>query len=631
MPIVATLVLLSCVGVRPARGEVTQRHLDVAQTVFDRLIAVQEKPESWEIWPPTLTVADVDAVNAFASHTETAEGLVPTITINRGLIEIVAQFDPDVLAFTIGHEIGHLVHKHVAKHLDRLEQFGSVGAKTALVAVGREDELEADLHGMQLALKAGFSYAGIRKNLQAMMSPEVGSLYCAFEGLKVDHPAWEARAAYLQTDDVQRELWESMVAFRNGVLFLQNESYLHAEFCFRRVAEEFPECYEAWANLGYALLMQYCDALDHDDLRAFDIGHLAVGGFYHRPDSLATQIRGIDEDLWYEAVGAFREALRLKERLGLDDELLLVRANLGVAYLIHPAGKQVGEAEKQFSEVFAALDRTDNPPQLDPLVKAAIMINAGAGRGFQPGDVEQALAELQNAARQGAAESQVETLQAALSYTQARPLFSSADAKDQAAALKMLENYLATISPASSYWPLAYAQYSRLAQQQNKTPQPADKFRRPTIRDWRPVSSVELTDGTLIGLAEPAETTLEPLGEPAAIVPIITGTNLKRRHYPQHGISVLSSREILAIFLTSAEAPGIELARPGLGGKKETLRVGMSRSELQSLLGGEWDIQFASIDDPETVYHLYRDVGIAARYDGDKVCELVVVVAPRQS
>ncbi|HEY2908744.1 MAG TPA: hypothetical protein VGI99_00770 [Gemmataceae bacterium] len=59
---------------------------------------------------------------------------------------------------------------------------------------------------------------------------------------------------------------------RKVAVFLVLEQYSAAERCFDRVAKEFPDSYEGWANLGYACLMQYCDKLDEKDLREFDIG-----------------------------------------------------------------------------------------------------------------------------------------------------------------------------------------------------------------------------------------------------------------------------------------------------------------------------------------------------------------------
>jgi hypothetical protein len=62
-----------------------------------------------------------------------------------------------------------------------------------------------------------------------------------------------------------------MAAFENGVTFLAVEDDA-AELCFERVAREFPACYEAWANLGYARLMRYCGTLSRADLRELGSG-----------------------------------------------------------------------------------------------------------------------------------------------------------------------------------------------------------------------------------------------------------------------------------------------------------------------------------------------------------------------
>src|SRR4029077_19423063 len=98
---------------------------------------------------------------------------------------------------------------------------------------------------------------------------------------------------------------------------------------------------EAWANLGYARLMRYCDSLDARDLRDFGVGPLVTGGFYNRPGWLegrAGRLRGVNEKLWKDAVTAFEKAL------GLNPDLVLARANLGMAYLVCPDGRDVKKA-----------------------------------------------------------------------------------------------------------------------------------------------------------------------------------------------------------------------------------------------------------------------------------------------
>lgn len=625
--LVSVISLLSA----PANGEITEKHRKVAQETFDRLIEVIDRPEGWDVWPPKLDIVDSPEVQAIAYPKETAEGLTPNVEVYVGLIEKVADFDPEILAFVVGHEIGHLVYFHSKKAVERFEKYGRVKVSTAITAANRDQELEADYFGMQVALKAGFSHRGVRRALVGMAKSMGKDDYCSFEGLKATHPSWDVRASYLQLEDVQKELWTSMVSFNNGVLFLETENYVHAEFCFRKVVEEFPNCYEGWANLGYALLMQYADAFDQDDLRQFEIGHIMIGGFYRRPDSLSSQLRGIDEDLWFEAVGALREALRLKDRLKLGDEMILVKANLAVAYLIHPGGKQVGEAEKYFEEVFQLLDHPEKSKQIDPLVKATILVNAGAGRPLDEARVKQALQALQLVSSENPeSEPQIKTMTAALGYSQALQLAATGKPDDKSSAVRLLERYLTSISPASAWWPVAYEEYQKLVESSGGTPKSIKDFKVPGVHDWRTATNITLQGGETIGLSQLFEDLQKQIGDADTVIPVIEGTNLKRHYYNDKGLSVLASRDVLAIFLNSSDSPQVKLNRPGLGGASTHLSVGMKRQELEALLGDEWEVEFASIDDPDRVYHLYRQVGIAVRYDDGKVSELVLVMVPRK-
>lgn len=466
-----------------------------------------------------------------------------------------------------------------------------------------------------------------------MQSPEAGSYYCAFEGLKSTHPSWDVRIAYLQNSDTQAKLWHSMMAFQNGVFFLKAENYEHAEACFQKVAAEFPDCWEASANLGYALLMQYCDALDERDLRSFDIGHLVVGGFYHRPESLTPNIqRGMDEDLWLDAVGALRDALRIHSRSGATDDLLLVKANLAVAYLIRPSGKDFGEAEKYFEQVLTALNNPNVASTIDPLVRASIRINAGAGRGIDEQSQKQILAELRLAGNKISKDkSELEMLEAAMQYTQARSLAVSNIPADRSSALKLFETYLQTMNRASSWWPVAYSEYKDLASKLSQTPKAISEFAKPSIEDWRPVTSIEFSEGKIIGLGQVENQIKEEIGEADTVVPVIAGTNIKRSMYNDHGVTILSSREVLAIFLSSEASPKIKLIRTGLGGETVLLSVGMDRADLEAALGDEWSVELVSIVNPNNAYQFYRQVGIAVQYDQQKVKELVIVNVPIES
>lgn len=609
-----------------AQAEVTERHRKLAEEVFERLLAVMEQPAHWEVWPPTLTVIDPGYANAMAGFRTDENGVDrPFVEVTVTTIEEIAKFQSEPLAFTLGHELGHLQLDHSRKKMNLRQRFGEK-LKTLQLACGREQEYEADLFGMQLAFKAGYTRRGLMADLQGWR--DFTPPYCRYEGLSTTHPPWEERAVWLMQDDQQKALWQSLSSFQTGVMFLENHHYTHAEICFREVTEEFPDCYEAWANLGYALLMQYCDAFETEDLRQMDIGHLVVGGFYRRPDSLDPAVRGVDEDLWFEAVGAFREALRLKDRLQLQDEMLMVKANLGVAYLIHPGGKDVGQSERWFEQVFAVLQDKDRPTSLDPLVQASILINYGSARGFDADLVGSALRLLAEAKTVRGNATAVAQMESALRFNQARALLTKADTNLQSTALKLYEQYLDGMTSASAWWPLAYEQYQQLAIAAGKDPKPKSEFRKPGIKDWRPVTHVELPSGKSIGLGQSTESLLEDLGPAEVEIPVIEGTNLKYYVYPKLGLRVLGTREVLAVILDSRAAPKITVRRPGLGTEEVSVGIGAPRGQIESLFGSDWDVDLVQLFDTEELHQLYREIGLAVQFNDGQVSEIVVAVVP---
>jgi tetratricopeptide (TPR) repeat protein len=611
-----------------SRAEITDRHREVVKEVSDRLLAVMDPPEHWEVWPPEVTVTDPGFANAFAGFKTNKDGVqIPFVEVTVTTIEEIAKFDGETLAFTIGHELGHLYHDHSRKSVAFQEQFGNE-LPTVRLACGREQEFEADLYGMQLAFKAGYTRRGLMTDLQGWRSSTPP--YCRYEGLSGTHPAWDDRAIYLMQDEQQRTLWGSLSSFQTGVMFLENHHYTHAEICFQEVTEDFPNCYEAWANLGYALLMQYCDALEAEDIRNMDIGHLVVGGFYRRPESLAPLVRGPDEDLWFEAVGAFREALRLKERMRLDDDMLMVKANLAVAYLIHPGGKDVGQAERWFTQVFDILQDEQKAKDLDPLVHVSILINSGSARGFNNDLVAETLRLLAKAKTVRGNGSAVEQMESALRFNQARALHAGGEQKLQQTALKLYESYLDGMTSSSAWWPLAYEQYHQLAQAAGVNPKKQSEFRKPGIKDWRPVTIVKLKDDKSVGLSQSIESVLENLGPADVEIPVIEGTNLKYYVYSQHGIRILATREVLAVILESEAAPQITVSRPGLGSENVTIGLGMPRADLEALFGSDWDVDLTHLFDTSELHQLYRELGLAAQFKGGVVSELVVSVVPTE-
>ena len=245
----------------------------LVKEVWQRLIAVLDvqRPEGFDIWPPVLDPIDASSeVNAYATCRETEDGKIePYVRVLQGWVKEIAQGDADRMAFVLSHELGHHVHRHTVK---KAAGEGTLTVRTFT----REQEEQADTFGAQLVLKAGFSLRGAIDSWKRFVQLDLE--YSSFEGKGNTHPSWTERMKRIDQGD-RAPLWESMIAFRNGVFLLQVEQYYLAEKCFTQVTEEFPECYEAWANLGFAQLMQYCDKMEIKDLRNYNLGQLASALF----------------------------------------------------------------------------------------------------------------------------------------------------------------------------------------------------------------------------------------------------------------------------------------------------------------------------------------------------------------
>jgi len=442
--------------------------------------------------------------------------------------------------------------------------------------------------------------------------------YSTFHSLNVDHPSWKERMACLDTE--QSTLWKAMSSFESGVILLTVEQFGPAEQCFRKVTKEFPSCFEAWTNRGYALLMQYCDNLEADDLKGFDVGQIVCGGFYRRPGSLPT-VRGRDPEVWWEAVGSLREAMRL------NPDSTLTKANLGLAYLVAPEGKDVAKAARFLQE---AVEMVEKDSSLDPVARAAVYINAGVA-GFAEGKGVSCATLLGKAEEQIALYAKQQRrppesvgVSAALLYNKAL-LRAAGSADEKKAAAADMARYLTSTSPSSVCWPVAYSHYVELCRQQGLAPK-GESDLKAARQPLRPIIGVELAKGVTVALTDKVEE-LDRLGQ-SEVVRVIG--NLRRLRYLSYGTELLVSGQVLAICLKGSQAPPLPVRAGGLGGKTSLLKVGMAQQELEEVLGNE-DYDFRQLDDPQVHYRFYRSLGIAVRVKQKVVQELVVVQIPERS
>ena len=608
-----------------AVAKITPRHQALAQSVFDQLLAVIDRPEGYDAWPPRLVIVDDAFPNAHATFDLKIlrkEGRkIPLILLHTGEIEKIAEFDPNALALTLGHELGHHALGHIISGVDRTTEIMTL-------VLSRQDELDADLFGMELVLKAGFSFQGAMKNLKNVLRHS--NPYCSYEGLSATHPSWSDRIAFL--DSSHEALWRSMSAFENGVFFLQAEQYSYAEFCFLRVTEEFPDCYEAWANLGYARVMRYCDALEPKDLEFFDVGQLVVGGFYARPRWLEGLIvsRGVDADLWFDMVGALREALRLK------DDLVLAKANLAVAYLLCPKGKDIGRATQLFQEVATALEQ--NGPDvrnLDPLTRATLLLNSSVAQMGVSNERSQeifAQAEqiLNKLVSQNVVDRDSSSVFNAMRYNRALSLLESDVKRDRRDAVELLERYLTNMSPALAWWQVAYDRYDALCNELGVEALPQDRFTASNNRTkWRVITGVTLEGDLTIALSESITEIEQLLGAAEVVIPVVQGTNVRQVQYPERGISILASNVINAIVLSGEAAPKIIVRSSGLGSETHEIHIGMSREEFESIVGDDRPMQ--GIASAKELFYVYSEIGLAVRFRDGVVEELAIAPLARRA
>lgn len=153
-------------------------------------------------------VLDVPTINAFATSDA-------YIYVHRGLIAYMSS--EDQLAAVIGHEIGHVVHRHHAKRRTASILGQSAGyaaylltgrgelwqATDALTQVwisgyGREDELEADQYGAEILARAGYNPMAVIETIsvlkdQELFAKEVRDQRPSYHGLFATHPKNDKR------------------------------------------------------------------------------------------------------------------------------------------------------------------------------------------------------------------------------------------------------------------------------------------------------------------------------------------------------------------------------------------------------------------------------------------------------
>ncbi|OGU96013.1 MAG: hypothetical protein A2475_02600 [Ignavibacteria bacterium RIFOXYC2_FULL_35_21] len=572
----------------------------MAKAVFKQVYSIM--PLDYKINLPTkLEIIETDEINAYASSKTEKKGLFKVV-ITTAMLKDVIQSVPDRLAFIIGHELAHI-------SLGHLNNYNPKNTDFLQIQYTRQQEIDADTTGLQYTLAAGYSYDKAIGAIKHFL--DKGLDYSSFEGLGIDHPSWKERLIYI--DKFQSSLWKSMCAFDNGVFFLQAEQLTPAVYCFRSITKEFPNCYEAWANLGYAYLMQYCEAFEPEDLRKYDIGQIAtMGGFFLRAESLESAVRGINEDLWWDAVGAFKEALRLKSNLAL------VKVNLGIAYLLGPNGKDVGKAEKYFS---GAIEIADKDTTIDDLQKAYIYYNSGLSylanndtiicneKFTHAVELEKRFFATANS---GSKSSEIDSYilyNRAISLMKEKSIIKNIKSRDN------FEKYLKSTPPGTIWWKLAYKYYSDLSENLSLSKFTESDFKSTIKIKLKPIISYNLNSEKIITLADPIDDVLSGLKEyDYTMIPVAARTNLKKIVLSDLHFDILASDKVIAIFVKEGNPNQLILQSVGLTSEISKINTGMTLSEFESLIGEEKDNYiFKQLFNSAINYRFYYNLGLCLR------------------
>jgi tetratricopeptide (TPR) repeat protein len=548
-------------------------------------------------WPPQVEIIAAEEPNAFAVCYQVPGQALPQpgIFVANSLLTEVIQGKDARLAAILGHEIGHLALHHHSVNAEMANRY-----RASFYQRGAESD--ADVYGVTLGLKAGYAFqdllGGMRRMYDLFPSPPAACTQC-------DHPTPSERMANLDRNKAQ--LWRAVSAFDSGVFFAAAGSYEEAARLFAQVVVQFPESWEAQANLGHALLMHYADALGPEDIVKLRVGHLAMGAFYRQPGSMMKQLQ-MRPHLREQAVEALKAALKLNP----NDPIAI--ANLGIAHLVDPAGTDAEQASWLLEEALKKSQGRNASEVASIAINLAVAYDAAGKKDRAREALGQAIQIT------GGDPRRVDT--PAIQYNAGMSFAASKDPEERANALELLEEYLKEIAGASAWWDLAYDKYAVLAREQGKEAMSREALLQGATP--RQVLAVQWPDGKHVALADPLDRVQTELGKRVSI-PIVPGqSSLVRLAYPERGSEVIGSDVVLAIALKGPQAPSVQVRGRGLGAQVTgTLKPGMSVADLRKLLGTEAD--HSRIFGATRAYAIYPAVNLAASFERDLVTEIILV------
>ena len=211
------------------RQHVLVMHDDVVTSYIDEIGQRLVQASGPQPFQYTFTVVEDDALNAFATFGG-------NVFVHTGLILRVRNVSE--LAGVIGHEVGHVVHRHMADNYQRARSAGLLrnaavigsaigginpgavdlltgfGAQGILNSFGREAESEADEFAVELLPHAGYDPNGIVTMFEGMAMSENRRAPKFFS----DHPASVERTAHTKALIAAKPLPPNLKRDDNGKL-----------------------------------------------------------------------------------------------------------------------------------------------------------------------------------------------------------------------------------------------------------------------------------------------------------------------------------------------------------------------------------------------------------------------------
>jgi hypothetical protein len=215
----------------------------------------------------------------------------------------------------------------------------------------------------------------------------------------------------------------------------------------------------------------------------------------------------------------------------------------------------------------------------------------------------------------------------AILYNYAHSFGSTSDNKSTSAVMELLDRYLSLEDPTSAWWPIAYKRYRLLGDKFQipiKTPEEIDHV---LAVPHRSVVSLEVAKNSVLTIGQPMSKLPTGMGNGVQLN-VDANSELKRVRYPSSGIELVGNSQLLAISLTDAISPPVQIKRFGTTAKGEFLRVGMGPESLSHAIGNE-PVALVPLMNLEQPYYFLPYLGVGLRLDSNKhVSEILIARIP---